>query len=48
VNDALTADPGLVNREPYTGGWIMKVKPSTPAEFDALLSASDYLKKTNH
>jgi glycine cleavage system H protein len=48
VNDALTADPGLVNRESYTGGWIMKVKPSNPGDFEALLSAADYLKKTNH
>ena len=48
VNDALTGDPGLVNREPYTGGWIMKVKPSDAGEFDKLLSAADYLKKTNH
>lgn len=48
VNDALNKDPGLINREPYTGGWIMRVKPSNPAEFDSLLSAADYLKKTGH
>ena len=48
VNDALTGDPGLVNREPYTAGWIMKVKPSDSGEFDKLLSAADYLKKTGH
>lgn len=48
VNDKLTGDPGLVNRESYTGGWIMKVKPANPGDFDALLSAADYLKKTNH
>ena len=48
VNSALTDDPGLINREPYTGGWIMKVKPTNAGEFDALLSAADYLKKTGH
>ena len=48
VNEALTGDPGLVNRESYTAGWIMKVKPGNPGDFDALLSAADYLKKTNH
>jgi glycine cleavage system H protein len=48
VNDALSNDPGLINREPYTGGWIAKVKPANAAEYDALLSAPDYLKQTGH
>ena len=26
VNDAAVADPGIVNREPYEGGWIAKVR----------------------
>src|SRR3954471_22499981 len=47
VNDALSNDPGLINREPYTGGWIAKIKP-TGREFDALLSAADYLKVAGH
>src|SRR3712207_3330151 len=25
VNDALNNDPGLVNREPYTTGWMIKL-----------------------
>jgi glycine cleavage system H protein len=25
-NEALLKDPGLVNREPYAGGWIVKIK----------------------
>lgn len=44
VNEALSSDPGLVNREPYAGGWIFKIKPSAPAELDALLNAADYSK----
>jgi len=48
VNEALSRDPGLINREPYTAGWIAKIRPTTPAEFDGLLSAADYLKKTGH
>jgi glycine cleavage system H protein len=27
VNDAAVSDPGIVNREPYAGGWIAKVRP---------------------
>jgi glycine cleavage system H protein len=26
INDAAVADPGIVNREPYEGGWIAKVR----------------------
>jgi glycine cleavage system H protein len=48
VNDALSNDPGLVNRDPYEGAWMIKVKMSTPAETDKLLSADDYLKKAGH
>ena len=25
VNEALSADPGLINRTPYTDGWIVKL-----------------------
>ncbi|MDI1312387.1 glycine cleavage system protein GcvH [Prosthecobacter sp.] len=42
INEALGSDPGLLNREPYTGGWIFKIKPSSPAEFDALMDAGAY------
>lgn len=48
VNDALTADPGLVNRDPHAGGWMIKLKPANPADLDGLLSVEDYLKKTGH
>ena len=27
INEAAQADPSIVNREPYGGGWIVKVKP---------------------
>lgn len=44
ANDALSGDPALVNREPYSGGWMLKVQPSSLAEMDALMSAADYAK----
>lgn len=43
-NDALEAEPGLVNTDPYEKGWVIKVKMSNPAELNDLLSADDYKK----
>ncbi len=48
VNEALTADPGLVNRDPYAGAWMIKIQMKNPAEADKLLAVGDYLKKTGH
>lgn len=44
VNTALEDSPDLVNRTPYTDGWVADVKPSNPAELEGLMSAGDYLK----
>lgn len=48
VNDALAGDPGLINRDPYQAGWMLRVQPTNPAELDALLNLADYLKETGH
>ncbi|ASV56762.1 Glycine cleavage system H protein [Lelliottia jeotgali] len=42
VNDALSDSPELVNSEPYTGGWIFKIKANDEAEVEALLDATAY------
>lgn len=42
VNPALTADPGLVNTDPYGQGWMLKVRVGDPATVEALLSADEY------
>nr|WP_320011595.1 glycine cleavage system protein GcvH [uncultured Desulfobulbus sp.] len=42
VNEALTDNPELINEDPY-GAWILEIKPSNPAEFDALHKAAAYL-----
>lgn len=42
VNGSLDADPGLVNREPYAGGWFFKVKLASPGEADGLMNAEAY------
>lgn len=46
TNGTVVDDPGLVNHEPYEGGWLFKVKLSQPSEVDTLLSADDYSKVT--
>ena len=48
VNDVLSKDPGLVNRDPHNAGWMIKLKATNPADVDKLLSVDDYLKKTGH
>jgi glycine cleavage system H protein len=48
VNEALSSDPGLVNRDPYGEGWMVKIKVDDPAQVSQLLSADDYRKKTGH
>lgn len=42
VNEALNADPALVNREPHGNGWLFKIKMSAPAEYEALLDLTAY------
>jgi glycine cleavage system H protein len=42
VNERLADSPELVNQEPYGGGWIMKIKPDSPAALDDLLDAAAY------
>jgi glycine cleavage system H protein len=48
VNGELAGDPGLINRDPFNAGWMIKVKVTNPAEVNKLLSADDYEKKTGH
>ena len=42
INEALGADPGLVNRDPYGDGWMITIELSTPGELDKLISSADY------
>ena len=47
VNAELEDDPSLVNAEPYTAGWMFRVRVATDGNGDAalpadLLSAADY------
>lgn len=42
VNEALDAQPELLNSDPYGEGWICSIEMSNEAEFDALLDADAY------
>jgi len=42
INEVVTENPALVNSEPYTTGWLVKLKPSHPDEINGLLSADQY------
>jgi glycine cleavage system H protein len=38
ANPLLEKDPGLINRDTYGSGWIVRVRPSDPAELADLLT----------
>ena len=42
VNEGLNDTPEAVNNEPYTSGWMVKVKMENPLEADGMLSAVEY------
>ncbi|MBP5611781.1 MAG: glycine cleavage system protein GcvH [Bacteroidales bacterium] len=42
VNDALESAPELVNQSPYGDGWMVRIRMTSPAELDTLLSAAEY------
>jgi glycine cleavage system H protein len=42
VNEAVSETPELINEDPYTSGWLVKVRLTAPAEKDALLDAAAY------
>jgi glycine cleavage system H protein len=42
VNDTLDGDPGVINRDPYGDGWMMKLRASNPGELKELMSPAAY------
>ncbi len=42
VNAALDGSPELVNSDPYSEGWLFRIKASDSAELDKLLNADEY------
>ncbi len=42
VNEELDVQPELVNKDPYGGGWMIKLEIADPSEMSQLLSADEY------
>jgi len=42
MNKSLGTDPGIINREPYDGGWIAKVEVKDMSEFNDLMDSGKY------
>ena len=42
VNPALEKTPEIVNKEPYNGGWMIKIKIASQSEVASLLDAKKY------
>ncbi len=44
INNSLSDDPSVINRDPYGEGWMVKIELSDPSEWDKLLTAEEYKK----
>jgi len=44
VNEGLSDNPEVLNKDPYGDGWMIKVKIANEAELDDLLSPEEYQK----
>jgi glycine cleavage system H protein len=42
VNSTVATDPALVNREPYGGGWLCRIRLTEVAELKGLLTPEQY------
>ncbi len=42
VNGLLAESPETLNKDPYTSGWLVKIKLSEPGEAGKLLTAAEY------
>ncbi len=42
TNQTVIDEPGLVNRDPYGTGWLVKMELSKPSELDALMDSAKY------
>lgn len=47
VNTELQSNPALVNKDCYGAGWLARIAPSAPSEWDGLLDAAAYEKEVS-
>ncbi|MCU1575097.1 MAG: gcvH [Micrococcaceae bacterium] len=41
-NDALDADPALINTDPYGEGWLLEIRLEDASAYETLLGANEY------
>ena len=42
INEDVDSEPELLNQDPYTKGWLLKIKLTDPSQTDSLLQANAY------
>ena len=42
INQTAIDEPGLVNKDPYGAGWLVRLELSKPSELDALMDSDKY------
>jgi len=42
TNQTVINEPGLVNKDPYGAGWLVRLEFSNPSELDALMNSDKY------
>jgi len=42
LNQTVIDEPGLVNKDPYGAGWLVRLELSKPSELDALMDSEKY------
>ena len=48
VNSMIEGDAGVINRDPYGEGWMIKATISKPAELESLIKPDQYRKLVEH
>lgn len=43
MNQEIEDNPAVVNKDPYGGGWMIKIKITDPSEVGMLLNAEQYI-----
>lgn len=42
INLEARENPAVINQDPYGEGWMLRIAPDDPAEFEGLLTAQEY------
>ncbi len=42
INQTVVDEPGLVNKDPYGAGWLVRLELSKPSELEALMDSEKY------